>query len=76
MARSGGNPDFGSKYRFDYGRKEPLKDSVKVLMHSSMKIQLQQLALDRNCTIPDVVRDAIQQYLSNSTTDENIQKAS
>jgi hypothetical protein len=64
MARPGGNPDFGTKYRFDYGRAEPLSEQVKVLVHPQTKRQLKALADQRNCTVPDLVRAAIEQYLA------------
>ena len=64
MARPGGNPDFGTKYRFDYGREEPLSEQVKVLMHPTMKCQLKNLADQRSCTVPDLIRAAIDQYLA------------
>jgi hypothetical protein len=63
MARPGGNPDFGTKYRFDNGRDEPLSEQVKVLMQEKMKHQLKDLADQKNCTVPDVIRAAIEQYL-------------
>lgn len=63
MARPGGNPDFGTKHRFDYGREEPLSEQVKVLMHPQVKQQLKNLADQRNCTVPDLIRAAIDQYL-------------
>lgn len=68
MARPGGNPDFGAKYRFDYGREEPLSEQVKVLVHPQTKRQLKNLASQRNCTVPDLVRAAIDQYLANEQT--------
>jgi hypothetical protein len=58
-----GNPDFGTKYRFDYGRDEPLSEQVKVLMHSQMKARLKNLADQNQCTVPDVIREAIERYL-------------
>lgn len=64
MSRLGGNPDFGVKYRFDYGREEPLSEQVKVLMHSKMKEELKNIANSENCTIPDLVRAALEQYLA------------
>ncbi len=64
MGRPGGNPDFGTKYRFDYGREEPLSEQVKVLVHPQTKRQLKALADQRNCTVPDLVRAAIEQYLA------------
>lgn len=62
MARRG-NPDFGTKYRFDYGRDEPLSEQVKVLMHSEMKNRLKNLAELNECSVPDVIREAIDKYL-------------
>ncbi len=64
MSRPGGNPDFGVKHRFDYGREEPLSEQVKVLMHSKMKEELKNIAEYENCTVPDLVRAALEQYLA------------
>lgn len=72
MSRKGGNPDFGTKYRFDYGREEPLSAQVKVLMHPKMKNQLKTLADQNQCTVPDLIRTAIEQFLDTSQT-ENAQ---
>ena len=69
MARPGGNPDFGTKYRFDYGREEPLSEQVKVLLHPKTKCQLKNLADQKNCTVPDLVRAAIEQYLASTQTE-------
>ena len=68
MSRPGGNPDFGVKYRFDYGRKEPLSEQVKVSMHLKMKEELKNIALIENCTVPDIVRAALEQYLINKNS--------
>jgi predicted DNA-binding protein len=65
-----GNPDFGTKYRFDYGRDEPLSEQVKVLMHSKMKARLENLADKNKCTIPDVIREAIDKYLDSLKTED------
>jgi predicted DNA-binding protein len=65
-----GNPDFGTKYRFDYGRDEPLSEQVKVLMHSKMKARLKNLADRNNCTVPDLIRDAIDKYLDGLKTED------
>ena len=64
MSRPGGNPDFGVKHRFDYGREEPLSEQVKVLMHPKMKQELKNIASLENCTVPDLVRAALEQYLA------------
>jgi hypothetical protein len=65
MARPGGNPDFGTKYRFDYGRDKPLSEQVKAQINAEVKQQLQHLAREKNCTVPDVIRAAIDEYLAN-----------
>ncbi len=70
MARPGGNPDFGTKYRFDYGRDEPLSEQVKVLMHPQMKCQLKNLAQQKECTVPDLIREAIDLYLASQQTSQ------
>ncbi len=64
MARPGGNPDFGTKYRFDYGREKPLSEQVKAQVHPEVKQQLKNLADQRSCTVPDLIRAAIDQYLA------------
>ena len=64
MGRPGGNPDFGKKYRFDYGREKPLSAQVKTLVLPETKQQLIELAQKRNCTVPDVIRAAIDEYLA------------
>ncbi|MGL5832774.1 MAG: ribbon-helix-helix protein, CopG family [Waterburya sp.] len=64
MARPGGNPDFGTKYKFDFGRNQPLTEQVKAVVYPEMKQQLQKLAQERKCTVPDLIRDALEQYLA------------
>ena len=68
MGRPGGNPDFGTKYRFDCGREEPLSEQVKVLMYPTMKHQLKNLTSENECTVPDVIREAIERYLASLQT--------
>lgn len=51
MARPGGNPDFGIKYRFDYGKDKLLSEQVKVLMHPEVKQQLKELAEQKKCEV-------------------------
>lgn len=63
--RPGGNPDFGTKYKADYGRDEPLSEQVKAQVHPKTKLLLKDLAGEKNCTVPDLVRAAIEQYLAN-----------
>ncbi|BAZ09794.1 hypothetical protein NIES4071_16040 [Calothrix sp. NIES-4071] len=63
MARVGGNPEFGSKYRFDYGRDVPLTEQVKAQVYPDVKERLKKLADNKKCTVPDLVREALEQYL-------------
>ncbi len=65
MANPHGNPDFGVKYRFDYGRDEPLTEQVKAVVSPTVKEELRQLASARNCTVPDLIREALNVYLAN-----------
>ncbi|MBW4512172.1 MAG: CopG family transcriptional regulator [Scytonematopsis contorta HA4267-MV1] len=65
MARVGGNPDFGVKYRANYGRSEPLTAQVKAVVYPSVKENLKLLADEEGCTVPDLIREAIDQYLAN-----------
>lgn len=61
-----GNPDFGTKYRFDNGRDKPLSEQVKTAILPETKLLLKDLASKKNCTVPDLVRAAIEEYLANS----------
>ena len=61
--RPGGNPEFGTKYKFDYGRDKPLDARVQVAMYQNVKDKLQDIAKQNCCSIPDVVRTAIDEYL-------------
>ena len=68
MARRRGNPDFGTKYRFDFGRKEPLSAKVTAQVYPKVKQELKDLAEEKNCTVPDVIRAAIDRYLAEERT--------
>ena len=64
MARPGGNPDFGTRYKFNFGRDRPLTAQVKAVVYPEMKEQLKALAKERQCTVPDLIRDALEKYLN------------
>ncbi len=66
--RPRGNPDFGSKYRFDFGREKALSAQVKAQVDPEVKQQLQNLANQKQCTVPDLIREAIEQYLVSEQT--------
>jgi hypothetical protein len=72
MARPGGNPDFGTRYKFDFGREKPLTAQVKAVVYPETKEQLKKLAEKNNCTVPDLIREAIERYLQG----EQIEKVS
>ncbi len=64
-----GNPDFGTKYRFDNGRDRPLSEQIKTLVLPETKLLLKDLARKKNCTVPDLVRAAIEEYLADSQSE-------
>lgn len=72
MARPGGNPEFGTKYRLNSRGEEALSEQVKAQVNPRIKQQLKTLADEKNCTVPDLIRKAIEQYLDS----EQSQKAS
>jgi hypothetical protein len=70
MARPGGNPDFGTKYKFDFGRERPLTAQVKAVVYPEIKEKLKKLAQERRCTVPDLIRDALEQYLNEESQED------
>lgn len=71
MANPYGNPDFGTKYKFDNGREKPLSEQIKTLVLPETKLQLKEIAKKNNCTVPDLVRAAIDRYL-NEVSNEGV----
>lgn len=67
MPNPKGNPDFGTKYRIDSGRDRPLTEQIKTLVYPEVKEQLKEIANKKNCSVPDLVRAAIEQYLANES---------
>ena len=61
--RPGGNPDFGSKYKFERMGKKALSEQVKAQICSETKQSLTELAKQKECSVPQLVREAIQEYL-------------
>ena len=53
---------FLSKVQF--GREKPLTEQVKAVIYPEMKQKLKELAKERQCTVPDLIRDALEQYLN------------
>lgn len=62
--RPGGNPDFGTKYKNDLVKDRPLTEQVKAVIYPETKEKLKSLADEKNCSVPDLVRAAIDQYLA------------
>lgn len=69
MANYKGNPDFGTKYRFDHGRKQPLSEQVATRVDAETKLRLKEVAEQKNCTIGDLVRAVIEEYLANDSSE-------
>ena len=69
MARLGGNPDFGTKYKADRHGDKPLSEQVGTRVAPEVKLQLQEIAEQKNCTIPELVRVAIERYLIDSRSE-------
>lgn len=71
MSNPRGNPDFGVKYRFDYGRSEPLSAQVKAQVSPILKEKLKLLADKQSCTVPDIIREALELYVSSKDIRES-----
>lgn len=65
MAKARGNPNFGKNYKhkFNFGRDKPLTAQVKAVVYPEIKEKLQKLAEKKQCTVPDLIRAAIDKYL-------------
>ena len=64
MANFKGNPEFGKKYRAERKTSEALSEQVGTRVPPKTKLQLKEIADKENCSIPDLVRAAIEQYLA------------
>ncbi len=64
--RPGGNPDFGNKYRAPKKIEQTLSEQVGTRVAAETKSQLKLLADKKNCSVPDLVRAAIEQYLASN----------
>lgn len=56
MARTGGNPDFGTKYKFDFGNEEVRSQALTIRVTPSFLEEIKNIAGDR---YRDFCRDAI-----------------
>lgn len=61
--RPGGNPDFGNKLRFTSSGDKPLSDVVATRVPTETKLELKKAAQEQNCTVPELIRAAIERYL-------------
>ena len=64
--RPGGNPDFGTKYKYENGGTERLSEQVKAQILPKTKLELKAMADEKNCTVPELVRAAIERYLADA----------
>jgi hypothetical protein len=60
MARTGGNPDFGTKYKFDFGNEEVRSQALTIRVTPSFLEEIKNVAGDR---YRDFCRDAIVEKL-------------
>ncbi|MCG6135178.1 MAG: hypothetical protein MET45_11005 [Nostoc sp. LLA-1] len=60
MPRPGGNPDFGTKYKFETDRPEPLRHKLTIKLTESMMGYLKSLGKD----YPEFVREAIAEKMT------------
>lgn len=63
MARKRGNPEFGTKYRTPRKEEIPFDAQIKIDIHSQTKSKVVKLAREKNCSVPDLVREALYRYL-------------
>ena len=63
MAKKKGNPDFGTKYRFQQKGESTFDSQLKARVYSDTKDKFSQLAEEKGVTVPDVVREALYKYL-------------
>ncbi|MGL5805911.1 MAG: ribbon-helix-helix domain-containing protein [Xenococcaceae cyanobacterium] len=62
-----GNFDFGTKYRAPRKSTKLLTEQVKARIDEETKERLRKLADRQQCTVPDLLRIAIDELLDNST---------
>lgn len=60
MARTGGNPDFGTKYKFDFGNEEVRSQALTIRVTPSFLEEIKNIAGDR---YRDFCREAIAERL-------------
>lgn len=70
--RKRGNPEFGNKYKANLKAEKPLTAQVKVMMLPETQDLLKELANKKDCTVPDLVRAAIDNYLASASIDEAV----
>ncbi|MGF1489053.1 MAG: ribbon-helix-helix protein, CopG family, partial [Prochloraceae cyanobacterium] len=57
------------KHKFDFGRDKPLTAQVNAVVYPETKAKLQKLAEQKQCSVPDLIRAAIDKYIE----EENIE---
>ncbi|MHC5717778.1 MAG: hypothetical protein ACYTX0_38150 [Nostoc sp.] len=65
MARIGGNPDFGTKYKFDFGNEETKTEALTIRVTPSFLKEIKNIAGDR---YRDFCRDAIVEKMERELT--------
>ncbi len=61
---SRGNPEFGKKFKEPTKEETPYDAQIKINIHEATKKKFQQLAQEKNCTVTDIARKALYEYLA------------
>lgn len=70
--RPGGNPDFGRKYKTARKTTKELSEQVGTRVDLALKSKLKEVANKKNCSVPDLVRAAIEMYLLNEAETKKV----
>ena len=64
MAKKG-NPNFGinNKHKFQRKGEEVFDAQLKARVHSNTKSKVVEIAKRKKCSVPDVIREALDRYL-------------
>lgn len=73
MARVGGNPDFGTKFRFDYGNEEKKSEALTIRITPSMLADLKDIGGDEyRGFCRDAINEAIKRHKEAAQTTKTV----
>ncbi|MGK7898859.1 MAG: hypothetical protein AB4372_35895 [Xenococcus sp. (in: cyanobacteria)] len=61
--RTGGNPDFGKKYKFKRKENEPLKARIATRVSEETCSRISRIAESKGMAVPDLVRQILSKYI-------------